>query len=224
MECADRILSDYSGTLQTDGYSVYKEIGGRNGIRLIHCMAHARRKFFDAKENEPVLSDYVLGIMKRLYEIERKAREEKMNPEQRLSLRTREAIPILDELKKWLLEKTADRNILPKSMIRKAIDYSLNLWEGLYAYALDGRLEIENNLVENTIRPLALGRKNYLFAGSHDAAQNLAVLYSIVGTCEKNNINTFKYLDWLLRKVANEKVTDQAVNWLPHRVDSELFE
>ena len=187
-------------------------------------MAHARRKFFDAKENEPVLAEYVLGRMKRLYGIERRAREEKMNPEQRLALRTEEAVPILDELQKWLLDKTADRNILPKSMIRKAMDYTLNLWKGLYAYVLDGRLEIDNNLVENTIRPLALGRKNYLFAGSHDAAQNLAILYSIIGTCEKNNINTFKYLDWLLRKVANEKVTDQAVNWLPHRADPKLFE
>jgi hypothetical protein len=78
----------------------------------------------------------------------------------------------------------------------------LNLWEGLKAYAYDGKLEIDNNLVENTIRPVALGRKNYLFAGSHDAAQNLAILYSLVGTCEKNGINTYKYFNWLLPKIA----------------------
>ena len=129
----------------------------------------------------------------------------------------------MEELKKWLLEKTADRTILPKSMLRKAIDYSLNLWEGLCRYAYDGRLEIDNNLVENTIRPVALGRKNYLFAGSHDAAQNLAILYAIIGSCEKNNINPHLYLNWILKKVATEKVTPQAVDWLPHRVDPALF-
>ena len=224
IESANKILSDYSGILQTDGYSAYQSIGQRNDVRLIHCMAHARRKFFDAKENEPVLTSYFLGKVRQLYEIEEKARTEKMNPQQRLALRTRQAIPILGKLKEWLLDKTADRNILPKSMIRKAIDYSLRRWEGLSVYAYDGRLEIDNNLVENTIRPLALGRKNYLFAGSHDAAQNLAVLYSIIGTCEKNNINTFKYLEWILREIANKKVTPQAIQWLPHRVDPTLFQ
>lgn len=224
IESANQVLSDYSGILQTDGYSAYQSIGQRNDVRLIHCMAHARRKFFDAKENEPLLTSYFLGRVQQLYKIEEKARIERMNPQQRLASRTRQAIPILEELKEWLLDKTADRNILPKSMIRKAIDYSLKRWEGLSAYAYDGKLEIDNNLVENTIRPLALGRKNYLFAGSHDAAQNLAILYSIIGTCEKNNINTFKYLEWLLRKIANEKVTPQAIQWLPHRVDTTLFQ
>ena len=220
---ADKILADYSGILQTDGYGVYQNIAKRNNMLLLHCMAHSRRKFFDAKENDPILANYFLGKVQQLYEIEKKARNQSMNDTQRLTLRQKEAIPILEELEKWLLDKASDRTILPKSMIRKAIDYTLKLWKGLSAYAHDGQLEIDNNLVENTIRPLALGRKNYLFAGSHDAAQNLAILYSIIGTCEKNNINTFKYLEWVLRKVANNKVTPDAVNWLPHRVDPALF-
>ena len=129
--------------------------------------------------------------MQALYELEEQVRKEQRSTEDRLALRQQKAIPILEELKEWLLNKSGDRTLLPKSMIRKAIDYSLRLWKGLCAYAHDGRLEIDNNLVENTIRPVALGRKNYLFAGSHEAAQNLAVLYSIVGSYEKNNINPY---------------------------------
>ena len=127
------------------------------------------------------------------------------------SSRQKKAIPVLKELELWLTQKYADRTILPKSLIRKAINYSFKRWKGLCAYAQDGKLEIDNNLVENTIRPIALGRKNYMFAGSHDAAQNLAVLYSIIGTCEKNNINAYKYLHWILRKIATNKITPQAV-------------
>ena len=222
-QAADVIFENYQGTIQSDGYSVYLSIGKRAGIKLIHCMAHVRRKFYEAKESEPILADFALKEIQQLYKIEEEARKSNLKQEQRLELRQTKALPILEKLKKWLLEKSADRTILPKSKIRTAIDYALSLWKGLEAYAQDGMLEIDNNLVENTIRPVALGRKNYLFAGSHDAAQNLAILYSIIGTCEKNGINTFKYLNWILPKIANEKITPDAVNWLPHRVNPDLF-
>ena len=223
---ATEIVGTYEGFLQCDGYSVYQALAEKRKeqIQLTHCMAHARRKFYDAKESEPELAGYFLAKVQQLYELEQQARDEQLGTEQRLTLRQTKAIPILEELKEWLLDKSGDRTLLPKSMIRKAIDYTLRLWEGLSTYALHGRLEIDNNLVENTIRPVAIGRKNYLFAGSHEAAQNLAVLYSIVGSCEKNNINPYLYLNWILRKMATEKVTPQAVEWLPHRVNPELFE
>lgn len=222
---ANEVLAAYQGYLQCDGYSVYQAIAEKRplDVSLVHCMAHARRKFFDAKESEPQLATYFLTKVQHLYDLEREAKKAQLNVEQRLALRQQKAIPILEELKEWLLNKSGDRTLLPKSMIRKAINYSLNLWKGLCAYAYDGRLEIDNNLVENTIRPVALGRKNYLFAGSHEAAQNLAVLYSIVGSCEKNNINPYLYLNWVLKKIATEKVTPQAVEWLPHRVHSKEF-
>ena len=153
-----------------------------------------------------------------------------MTYEQRYKLRQEKALPVLKEIKAWLIEQSADRTILPKSKLRIAINYTLNLWKGLEAYAHDGQLEIDNNLVENTIRPVALGRKNYLFVGSHQVAQNLAILYSIVGTCEKNNINVYEYLNCLsqdlvglLRKIAIEKITPDAVNRLPHRIDPALL-
>jgi transposase len=117
------------------------------------------------------------------------------------------------------MEQYADKTLIPKSLIRKAINYTFKRWKGLCAYAYDGKLEIDNNLVENTIRPIALGRKNYMFAGSHDAAQNLAVLYSLIGTCEKNGVNAYQYIYWALKKVAANKVTPDAVDWLPHRID-----
>ena len=91
------------------------------------------------------------------------------------------------------------------------------------AYTHNGRLEIDNNLAENTILPIALGRKNYVFAGSHDAAQNLAVLYSISSTCEKNNIIAYQYLHRILRKVVTSKITPQVINWLPHRIDPQIL-
>jgi len=221
-QAAQVMLDDFSGILQTDGYTVYETIAKRQDIELIYCMAHARRKFFDAQQTNSGLAQYFLSRLQVLYEIERQAREEKYSFDQRLKLRQDKAIPILKELEQWLIEQHADRTLLPKSLIRKAINYSLSRWKGLMAYAHNGRLEIDNNLVENTIRPIALGRKNYMFAGSHDAAQNLAVLYSIVGTCEKNNINAHQYLCWALRKVATTKITPQAVNWLPHRIDPQI--
>ena len=222
-QAAQIILDDFSGILQTDGYTVYENIAKREDIELIYCMAHARRKFFDAQQTNSSLAQYFLNRLQVLYEIERQARDGKYAFDQRLQLRQDKAVPILRELEQWLIEQHADKTLLPKSLIRKAIDYSLSRWKGLMAYAHNGRLEIDNNLVENTIRPIALGRKNYMFAGSHDAAQNLAVLYSIIGTCEKNNINAHQYLHWLLRKVATCKITPQALNWLPHHIDPQIL-
>ena len=221
---ANIILDHFSGKLQVDGYPVYETIGKRKDIELSYCMAHSRRKFYDAKDISPDIANCVLEKVQVLYTLEEHCRAEKFNFQQRLYIRQEKAVPILKELEKYLLEKTADRAILPKSLIRKAIDYALPRWKGLSAYAYDGELEIDNNLVENTIRPIALGRKNYMFAGSDEAAQHLAVLYSIIGTCLKNNVNAYSYLHWLLKKVAANKVTEDAMAWLPHRIEAGTLE
>jgi hypothetical protein len=185
-------------------------------------MAHARRKFIEAQNTDPPRADYFLQRVQVLYDIERQARKAQINDQHRLQLRQQKAIPILEELGSWLQEQFTT-NILPKSPIGKAIAYSLKRWKGLCAYAHNGQLEIDNNLVENTIRPVALGRKNYLFAGSDEAAQNLACLYSIIGTCDMHGLNAQRYLTWLLRKVATQKVDHQAINWLPHRMETQLL-
>ena len=221
---AQNILEGYEGTLQCDGYSVYQNIAQSATIRLSHCWAHVRRKFFDAKGSDPEIAQWMLEQIQRLYAIERQARTEQLCYEERQQLRQQLAQPILTTIKTKLVEQAADPTILPKSMLGKAVNYTLSLWQGLVQYVKDGQLEIDNNLVENTIRPIALGRKNYLFAGSHDAAQNLAILYSFIGSCEKNDINTRQYFNWIFDKIVKEKVTDDAVEWLPHRVKLEWLE
>ena len=217
------LLEGFTGILQSDGYSVYEAVESKQGIQLIHCMAHARRKFVEAQNTDPPRAGYFLEQVQKLYLIERQARQQNLDDPQRLLLRQQEAIPILEDLGLWLEEQYTTSGVLPQSPIGKALAYTLRRWKGLCAYAHNGALEIDNNLVENTIRPVALGRKNYLFAGSDDAAQNLACLYSIVGTCDLHGLNAQRYLTWLLCQVAQNKVTPNAINWLPHRLDQHLL-
>lgn len=222
-KAGEALLPNFSGILQSDGYTVYEAIEREQEVQLIHCMAHARRKFVEAQNTDPPRANYFLERARQLYLIERKAREVQMSDQERLLLRQQEAIPILDDLGRWLKEEYTSGKLLPTSPIGKAIAYTLKRWKGLCAYAHDGQLEIDNNLVENMIRPVALGRKNYLFAGSDEAAQNLACLYSIVGTCQKHGLNAHRYFTWLLQQVATQKVTAEALTWLPHRMDQELL-
>ena len=223
-QSAEMVLENYQGILQVDGYSAYEKLAKARPIQLIYCMAHARRNFFEAKDNHPDLANYFLSQLQRLYQIEKDCRTQKRTMEQREAIRKREAVPILKELEKWLSLQSADPKLLPKSLIKKAITYAYSRWQGLSAYARNGELEIDNNLVENTIRPIALGRKNYMFAGSDVGAQNLAILYSIIGTCLQHQLNVQNYLHWLLKKVATHKITPQAIDWLPHRIDPQILE
>jgi transposase len=184
-------LENYSGYLQTDGYAGYNDLSNPN-ITLLACMAHARRKFDQAKGNDPALAEHAMGLFQALYATERKARDTRMDDEQTCLLRLKEAQPVLKDLKEWL-----DKEILkaaPASAIGKAMAYTLNLWPRLIRYLDQGRFHIDNNMIENIIRPVALGRKNYLFAGSHDAAQNAAIFYSFMGTCKLNDINPEEWL------------------------------
>ena len=218
------ILEKYEGILQVDGYSAYETLVKTRPIQLIYCMAHSRRKFFDALTSSGEIAKYFLKKVQKLYEIERRCRSNNLTFQQRLKVRKKEAVPILKNLEEWLSKEMANPNLLPKNLLYKALFYTHKRWQGLSAYAHDGQLEIDNNWVENTIRPIALGRKNYLFAGSDSAAQNLAVLYSLVNTCTKNKINVYTYLHWLLKKVAANKVTPQAIDWLPHRINPKILE
>ena len=215
------ILDSFQGTLQADGYTVYDKLNRSPLIELVHCMAHARRKFVDAQNTDPPRADYFLERVQQLYQIEREARKQNLDNQQRFQLRQQQALPVLENLGSWLKDQYTQGQFLPKSPIGKAIAYTLQRWKGLCAYAHDGQLEIDNNLIENCIRPVALGRKNYLFAGSEEAAQNLACLYSIIGTADKYDLNVHRYLTWLLRQVAANKITDQAIKWLPHRMEEQ---
>jgi transposase len=155
-------------------------------------MAHARRKFDQAKANDPKRAGEALLMIQDLYKVERIASEQELSFEAIKELRQRESVPILDKLEKWLIEQSI--KVLPKSAIGIAINYTKNLWPKLKRYVEEGRFQIDNNQIENTIRPVAIGRKNYLFAGSHQGARNAAVVYSLVATCKLRGIEPFQWL------------------------------
>lgn len=218
------LLEDYKGVLQCDGYAGYNAMKRRKEVTVINCMAHARRKFVEASRGHPDWGDPILVEIQKLYEIERQARNAPMDAQARYLLRHKEAVPILEGIKIKLKELCEAEHFTPQSLKGKAVKYMSGHWEGLCGYTRDGRLEIDNNWIENKVRPLALGRKNYLFAGSHDSAKLLACLYSILSTSESHQFNAFKYMDWLLRRVSTHKITDEAINWLPHRMSPQLKE
>jgi transposase len=197
------ILQNYKGALQSDAYTVYEDyIDLLPDISTYRCMAHARRKFERALQSDPVAAAHAMGLFQQLYAIEREARLMEAGPTKRQELRQQKARPVLDELKTWM----DDQVVLPKSPLGQALHYSLVRWDKLSAYTQDGRIEIDNNLIENAIRPLALGRKNYLFAGSHDAAQRSAVLYSLLGTCKLHGVNPYDWLVDVLERVATHPI------------------
>jgi hypothetical protein len=200
-EGPDELLKNYAGYLQTDGYSAYNNLSNKSKITQLACWAHARRYFEKALDNDKERSEEALKMIRELYAIERQAKEQKLQADQIRSLRQKKSKPLLDELYTWLKKHLIE--VLPQSAIGKAIAYSLKLWPRLIIYTEDGRLYIDNNLTENSIRPVALGRKNYMFAGSHDAAQRAAMMYSFFATCKINNIEPFSWLKETLTKIAD---------------------
>lgn len=212
-EGPEGILKDFQGYLQTDGYGVYDRFDDREGITLLNCMAHARRMFVEAIANDQPRAEYVLERIQPLYGMEQRAKEQALCFEQVALLRQQEAVPVLQSLGQWMKEQYVQ--VLPKSPIGKALAYSIERWEKLCVYTTNGMLSIDNNTVENQIRPIAIGRKNYLFAGSHQAAQRSAMLYSLLGTCKLHNINPFEWLKTILEKLPAHPI-NRITELLPH--------
>lgn len=198
------ILKNFKGHLQTDGYGVYDEFGKREHVTLIHCWAHARRKFTDALDSDRTRADEVLTQIQKLYAVERKIKQLQLSSEQVVAIRTHESLPVIEALEKWMTETKTQ--VLPKSLIAKAIVYTLPRIEALKCYLFDARLQIDNNLTENAIRPVAVGRKNYLFAGSHSAAQSAAIFYSLFATCKAKDINPQTWLTETLNKISTHPI------------------
>lgn len=208
------ILKDFKGYLQTDGYVAYDVFAKRQDITLLHCMAHARRMFNDALDNDEVRASHALQEIQKLYVIERICKEQQLNFAEVQAVRQLKSVPILKSLGLWLQQQYI--HVLPKSQVGKAIAYSLERWERLSIYVNDGRLNIDNNPVENSIRPVALGRKNYLFAGSHEAAKRSGMLYSLLGTCKMHGIEPYSWLKDVLQQIADHPV-NKVHELLPHR-------
>lgn len=201
-------LENFQGALQADGWQVYDMFEKANGITLLGCMAHVRRKFDEARGNHLELAQYALTEIQKLYAVERKARESGLDAEKRKELRQNESAPILKGLKTWLMDNAPAKGsrVTPKSTIGMAISYALSMWGRLERYLEDGRYEIDNNLVENSIRPVAIGRKNYLFAGSHEAAQRAAMIYSLVATCKKNDVDPSEWFSDVLSRIQGHPI------------------
>ncbi|HEU4609592.1 MAG TPA: IS66 family transposase [Chitinophagaceae bacterium] len=207
------ILSSFKGYIQTDGYEVYEHIGKQEGITLLHCLAHSRRYFTEALQNDRQRAEYVLGKMQQLYAIERECQQKALSFDERKAVRCECALPILDALGEWM--RSQYLRVLPKSPIGKALAYSIERWERLCRYTQDGRLCIDNNPVENSIRPVAVGRKNYLFCGSHLAAQRSAMLYSLLGTCKLHGLNPYTWLRDVLTQLPIHPI-NKIKELLPH--------
>ena len=198
-EVPQETLKDFKGYLQTDGYPTYDLFKQKQGIIVLHCMAHARRMFYDAQQNDKSRAEYALTQFGLLYDIERKARQQQLNTAKTKELRQQEALPVLQKFEQWMKEEYV--KVAPKSAIGAALYYSMDKWKELSIYITDGKLNIDNNVIENSIRPIAIGRKNYLFAGSHAAAQRSAMLYSLLGTCKLQNINPYIWLKDVLKRL-----------------------
>jgi transposase len=212
-DCLHPRVKTHQGFLQTDGYSVYEALEGLPNLTLMNCFAHARREFFEAKENDPKRAEIALDFIQQIYKIEDDIKQERLDSIHIKQRRSEKTTPILTKFKAWLEEQSD--SVLPKSPIGKAIAYTLKRWAKLTVFITDGTLEIDNNRIENAIRPLALGRKNYLFAASDEGGKRAAMMYSFFATCKNHNINPLEWLSDVLRRLPNHPI-NKIEELLPH--------
>ena len=206
--CLESLVpADFTGVIQCDGYQAYESFirsPMRQGqIQLAGCLAHARRKFFEAQaEGEDARR--VLEQMQQLYRIEAKLREARAGPLEVRAARQAHSAPLMERIQARLQELQARRKHLPRSLTGMAMSYALNQWDKLSVYLRDGRVQIDNNLIENAIRPSAIGKKNWLFMGDPKSGSRAATFYTLVGNCHREGINAEAYLTDLFTRLPNE--------------------
>ena len=209
---------NYKGYMQCDGFAGYETAFKANpAVRLVACMAHIRRKFEAALDENKAAAQMVIGKIQKLYMVERMCDEAKATYEERRQKREALARPIMNELKQWMEAEGVKYS--QESLMGKAVTYAYNRWDNMMRYLEDGRIKIDNNLMENAIRPIALGRKNYLFCGSHDGAEDMAVVCSLLATCKAQEVNPREYLNDIIEKMPRMKgaATEELVQLLPHK-------
>jgi transposase len=193
------LLHNFQGAVQTDGYNVYSIYENKKGVLLLGCWAHTRRKYHEALKEDKAGAEYALEQIGLLYKVESMADDQSLDYDERAELRQRLAYPIQTAFEKWIV------NYLPKTIkggkMYSALKYTYNLFHRLSRYHLDGRYRIDNNPVENALRPLALGRKNFMFCGNHDAAENAAIMYSLFGCCKASDVNPREWLTDILTSI-----------------------
>ncbi|WP_116108822.1 IS66 family transposase, partial [Lewinella sp. IMCC34191] len=208
-------LADFTGYLQTDGYKAYETYLRKHpGVTGVSCLAHIRRKFFDAREQHPQLAELALAAIGFLYHVEAHCRRQNRSAAERLALRRRLSLPVYEALLDWAAYE--QRNNLSSGAIGKALHYAKDQLPRLKPCFADDRIEVDNNLIENSIRPLALGRKNYLFADSHAGAQRAAMLYSFFASCKRLGVNPCNWLRDVLERIADHPV-NRLEELLPHQ-------
>jgi transposase len=217
-EFAQKLVGNFKGYLQRDGYGVYGALARENRELIpVGCWAHARRKFVEALEEQPNEATAVVNELRQIYMVERHARDECLSPQQRHQLRQELSVPIITALRPML--QGVQEKVLPQSPLGKAARYCLAEWEALNRYLADGRLEIDNNLTENAIRPSAVGKKNWLFIGHPQAGWRSAVIYSIIVSCRRHGIEPWDYLRDVLKRLPGMQHSDLAsilpANWKP---------
>ncbi len=214
---------DFQGKLQCDGYSAYPAFAkGKEDLKLFGCWAHARRGFFEAQEQAPQVAGWVLNQVGILYGWEEQLRESRAGPAAREALRSSHSRMVVARLKR-ALEKLAPR-YLPKSLLGQAIGYARKQWPALERFLEHGEVEIDNNLVENAIRPSAVGKKNWLFFGSEAAGARNAVVLTLVQNCRMHGVNPEEYFKDVLEqlpRMTNQDRIDQLTpfNWKKARAN-----
>ena len=197
-------LADYQGYLQADAYGGFDGIYRKGDVTEVACWAHARRKFFDAKPTDGKRSAQMLALVGELYDVERQAKS--LDEAARLELRQRASVPVLDRIKAWLDEE--GQVVLPRSPMAGAIGYALNQWDALSIYATQGFLAIDNNAAERALKRVAIGRKNWLFAGNDRAGQTAATLYSLIASAERHGVDPQRYLTSVLAKITTTPASE----------------
>lgn len=211
-EHARRFLGDWRGSLTCDDFSGYKALIA-SGVTEVGCLAHARRKFFDLHAaNQSQIAEVALQQFARVYEIEREVKE--IATDQRQTIRQQQTKPLLDALHQWMV---LQRQKVPEgSASAKALDYSLRRWEALTRFVDDGQLPVDNNWIENQIRPIAIGRSNWLFAGSLRAGQRAAAVMTLIQSARLNGHDPYAYLKDVLARLPTQRVS-LVHELLPHR-------
>ena len=215
-DTARKLLRGYRGTIQTDGYDAYDQFEADPHIQVIGCWAHARRKWSDALDEDKRTASEALAYISKLYHIENEAKEAGLTGDALKEKRQKESYPVILQFEKWMYETVTKTS--QNSRVGKAIKYTLPLMPRLGRYVNDGRFCIDNNLIENAIRPLALGRKNFLFCGNHDAAVRAAIVYSLVDTCKAVGKDPREWMeDVLVRIPGNENNREALRDLLPDK-------
>jgi len=228
-DVASQFLNGYQGIIQTDGYAGYNFLDTIRGIIHVACWVHSRRKYTDVlkaagiKKGTPSNGNAgtALKYISKLYKIEKQAKEKELSAEEIYRERQEKAVLLLNEFKKWLDVKV--EQVPPKSLLGKAINYTLNQWHRLIRYTEDGRVGPDNNVVENAIRPFAIGRKNWLFNCTPEGASASACIYSLIETAKANGLEPYWYLKYLFEHLPEAMTADEFMALMPQNIDKTLL-